>query len=211
MNMLQFPGRSRASGSARSRARNDRNARPKVTEAGSGTSAVLKKSSGADFSRSKVAKISSRGGTSSGAPKVHISPYSPNNTSHEVGDETLDDIDKELLGEATENEGDDDQSRIADISAIPGSDLPENGYEYSFIGDGGEDEADGLSSDNDLDGDDDDELEDDDDNSSGLDDVHAQADSSSEIMNGDHGAEGDVEGNMDHEMEYGETMDDVED
>jgi Ino eighty subunit 1 len=213
MNMLQLPGRSRTTAGSRNRARNDRNARRKAAgaDAGAGAGVVTKRSGGASSSRSKAAKRSARSGTSAGASKSNILPSSPSHANHDGDDETLDDIDKELLGEATENEGDEDQSHIADVSAIPGSDLPEeNGYEDSFVGEGGEDEADGLSSDNDLDGDDD-ELDDDDDNSSGLDDVQAEADSSSEVMNGDHGAEVDVEGDVDHEAEEDEVMDDVED
>jgi Ino eighty subunit 1 len=144
------------------------------------------------------AAASTKAGAEAASPShLQLSPMPPSTRSVEddvEGDETLDDIDKELLGEISGNEDEEDATHLEGVSEIPGSDIHgENGYEESFVGEGGAGDAedDGLSSDNDEEHDDeadDEELDDAEggDNSS----MSEASDSSSEA---DGGPDADVE------------------
>ncbi|KKA21346.1 INO80 chromatin remodeling complex [Rasamsonia emersonii CBS 393.64] len=166
--------------------------------------------------------------------KTDVEPSSPMPADDVEGDETLDDIDKELLGEMSGNEEaeDEDATQLEGVSGVPESDIHgENGYDESFVaeggaGDGEEEEAEGLSSDNDEEHDDEaddeelDEAEGDGDvegeggdNSSTFEggNGYAASDSSSEA-GGDHDVdvEDGVEGEVDNEVDEDEAMEDQE-
>ncbi|KAL1965669.1 hypothetical protein VTN77DRAFT_5346 [Rasamsonia byssochlamydoides] len=187
-----------------------------------------------------VAAVSTKAGaepSSPSHPQLSPMPASARSVDDDVeGDETLDDIDKELLGEASGNEeaeDEEDATQLEGVSAIPGSDIHgENGYEESFVeggaGDGEEEEGDGLSSDNDEEHDDeadDEELDEGEGEGDGEGDVDVEGDGgdNSSTFEGGNGyaasdssseaggeAEADVEdgvdGDVDNEADEDEVM-----
>ncbi|PYI06586.1 INO80 chromatin remodeling complex [Aspergillus sclerotiicarbonarius CBS 121057] len=180
----------RAPSSARSRARAARNAKRKLAGAASGTAAELKEqgastSSRAKANRSRTQRDAEGADTATpGAIKDGLDvpsrdqELSPMPGSAQLGDEDgdleaeegLDDIDREILGEGS---GEED---VGPTRKARTSHPAEVGYEDSFIGEGGDpdEEAEGLSSDENDEEADDDDLEegegdvDGDDNSSTL-------------------------------------------
>jgi Ino eighty subunit 1 len=151
--------------SARSRARAARNAKRKLAGATAEASAATipkAKSTSASRSKSNRSRASHPAGGTSSAPNgaTKDSPEAPSQDqemSSMPGDiegeaeEGLDDIDRELLGEGS---GDEDEG--ASRGPQP-SRSGEQGYEDSFIGEGGDEDAEALSSDeNDEEADDDD-------------------------------------------------------
>ncbi|KAB8239761.1 hypothetical protein ETB97_008078 [Aspergillus alliaceus] len=153
--------------SARSRARAARNAKRKlagVTTEGSATVTPKAKPSSASRSKSNRNRTSRPTGSSLAAPDGATkdgleAPSQDQELSSMPGDmegeaeEGLDDIDRELLGEGS---GDEDEG----ASRGPQTSRPvEAGYEDSFIGEGGDDDAEALSSDENDEEADDDDLE----------------------------------------------------
>ncbi|EAW25358.1 putative INO80 chromatin remodeling complex (Ies1) [Aspergillus fischeri NRRL 181] len=156
----------RASMSARSRARAARNARRKLAEAEAGASGATageaSKGQTASSSRSKSSRSRpsrGAGGASSGvagkddlgvpSQDQELSPLPPSirlaDEDADLDGEGLDDLDRELLGEGSGDE--DDVADRDDRSSRPA----EPGYEDSFMGGDADDDAEALSSDDEVD------------------------------------------------------------
>ncbi|GAQ07926.1 ino eighty subunit 1 [Aspergillus lentulus] len=164
MDALDLSGR--ASMSARSRARAARNARRKLAEAEAGASGATageaSKGQTASSSRSKSSRSRpsrGAGGASSGVAgkddldvplqDQDLSPLPPSirlaDEDADLDGEGLDDLDRELLGEGSGDE--DDAADRDDRSSRPA----EPGYEDSFMGGDADDDAEALSSDDEVD------------------------------------------------------------
>jgi Ino eighty subunit 1 len=161
MDALDVSGR--ASMSARSRARAARNARRKLAEAeggaagGEASKGQTTSSSRSKSSRSRPSRAA--GGAASGVAgkddldvpsrDQELSPLPPSirliDEDADLDGEGLDDLDRELLGEGSGDE--DDAADRDDRSSRPA----EPGYEDSFMGGDGDDDAEALSSDDDVD------------------------------------------------------------
>ncbi|KAF7121656.1 hypothetical protein CNMCM5793_009128 [Aspergillus hiratsukae] len=165
MDALDLSGR--ASMSARSRARAARNARRKLAEAEGSTASAraggeASKGQPASSSRSKSSRSRpsrAAGGAASGVAgkddldvpsrDQELSPLPPSirliDEDADLDGEGLDDLDRELLGEGSGDE--DDAADRDDRSSRPA----EPGYEDSFMGGDADDDAEALSSDDDVD------------------------------------------------------------
>ncbi|GIJ82320.1 hypothetical protein Asppvi_000827 [Aspergillus pseudoviridinutans] len=165
MDALDLSGR--ASMSARSRARAARNARRKLAEAeagaaGAATGREASKGQTASSSRSKSSRSrpsrAAGGASSGGAGKddldvpsqdQELSPLPPSirlaDEDADLDGEGLDDLDRELLGEGSGDE--DDAADRDDRSSRPA----EPGYEDSFMGGDADEDAEALSSDDEVD------------------------------------------------------------
>ncbi|EAW10234.1 putative INO80 chromatin remodeling complex (Ies1) [Aspergillus clavatus NRRL 1] len=196
MDALDMSGR--ASMSARSRARAARNARRKLAEAQAAGAAAAAGATGEDASKGKTApasrskssrsRPSRAAGATAGSAKDHLdvpsrdrelSPLPPSRLGDEDVDldgDALDDLDRELLGEGSDDE--DDVADHGDRSSRPGG----PGYEDSFVGEGAgvDDDAEGLSSDEDVD---------DEDLDGGV-DMDGEGDDNSSILEGGNGYAG---------------------
>ncbi|KAL3492678.1 hypothetical protein BJX62DRAFT_202637 [Aspergillus germanicus] len=170
--------------SSRSRARAQRNAKRKLARAAAAaaaTSTPTGAASKASASRAKGGR--SRSGKGAGASTLGAdnagldTPGRDDGLSPAPGDiegeEGLDDIDRELLGEGS---GDEDDLSGAVQALRPG----EQGYEDSFLGGDGDEDADALSSDEEDDDGEDEEL---DENDVDM-DVEGDADETSSIPDG---------------------------
>ncbi|GIC91154.1 putative INO80 chromatin remodeling complex (Ies1) [Aspergillus udagawae] len=165
MDALDLSGRT--SMSARSRARAARNARRKLAEAEAGAAGAAaggeaSKGQTASSSRSKSSRSRpsrAAGGASSGvagkddldvpSQDQELSPLPPSirlaDEDADLDGEGLDDLDRELLGEGSGDE--DDAADRDDRSSRPA----EPGYEDSFMGGDADDDAEALSSDDEVD------------------------------------------------------------
>ncbi|KAE8410494.1 hypothetical protein BDV36DRAFT_289550 [Aspergillus pseudocaelatus] len=176
--------------SARSRARAARNAKRKLAGAttDASTAATPKaKSTSASRSKNNRSRASRPTGDALAAPDGGAkdsleAPSQDQDLSSMPGDmdgeaeEGLDDIDRELLGEGS---GEEDEG----VSRRPLPSRPvEPGYEDSFIGDGGDEDADALSSDENDDEADEDDLE-----GEGDVDVEGDGDENSSTFEGGNG------------------------
>ncbi|OXV10473.1 hypothetical protein Egran_01771 [Elaphomyces granulatus] len=161
-----------ASAGGASTSRRSKPSRPKrKVAAPAGASGTSKKQSSSAATRAKGSRTST---TRAGAPATATSarngkePSSPSRQRKSPapadveGEETLDDLDKELLGEVSGNDEEDDRPpRRRQASVVADSDAhDENGYEDSFAEDGvdgaeGEADEEALSSENEDDHDDD--------------------------------------------------------
>ncbi|GFN12928.1 hypothetical protein AtubIFM56815_006583 [Aspergillus tubingensis] len=185
----------RVPSSARSRARAARNAKRKLAGAASGASATESKEQGASTSRSKANRSRAQRDAGDGetanpdATKDGLEvpsrdqELSPMPGSAQMGDEDgdiegeegLDDIDREILGEGS---GEED---VGTTRKARTSHPAELGYEDSFIGDGGDPDEEGEA----LSSDENDEEADDDDLDEG--EGEADGDDNSSTMEGGNG------------------------
>lgn len=171
----------RAPTSARSRARAARNARRKLAEAAGATTTTAAAASGST-STPRPKSSRSRPSRAAGAPTsaagdagkegLDAQPLPDHEASSMPadGEDGLDDIDRELLGEGSGDE--DDGPVVRDDRAAP---VGERGDADSFLGEGGDEDADALSSDDDGEDDDLDE---------------GDADENSSTFEGGHGSPG---------------------
>ncbi|KAL3472195.1 Ino eighty subunit 1 [Aspergillus californicus] len=143
--------------SSRSRARAQRNAKRKLARAAAAAAAASTPSAGTlktTTSRSK-ANRNRKGAGALGADATGLdTPSRDGGLSPAHGEEGLDDIDRELLGEGS---GDEDDIPSRGPQALRAA---EAGYEDSYLGGDADEDIDGLSSDEDDDDAEDDELDD---------------------------------------------------